>query len=289
MDVSEQKIDIKTQDGRVLAGLLVKPEKPSVSVLVSPAVAIPKERYLAFAREGAARGAAVLLYDYRSQAGSALPDLTKDLACFSDWGRRDMTAAIRHLDGLHPALEMVSVGHSAGGWILGLADNHSRFSRHTFLCVGWGYWKLKPLGFRSLEMFFWHIYGPLCLKLYGHIPKGGAWKGEPLNPKLFAEWKRWCHMPTCEASVLAGGANQPHFYEEITAPIRSFAYRDDPIANERSVPLLLSLFSKAKHETVWASPEDFGLRKIGHEGFLSRKAAKTWEPIWNWVLPTAAS
>ncbi len=288
MDVREQTLEIKTEDGRTLAGLLVQPEKPVVSVLISPAVAMPKERYLAFARAGAALGASVLMYDYRAQAGSALPDLRKDLAGFSEWGRQDLTAAIGHLDRLHPNLEMVSVGHSVGGWLLGLTRSHGRFARHTFLCVGWGYWGFKPLTFQAKEMFFWHLYGPLCLKLYGYIPKGGPWKGEALNPKLFEEWKRWCHLPQCEVSTLAGGADQPHFFDQITAPIRSFAYRDDPIANARSVPLLLSVYAKAKHETVWASPGDFGLRQIGHEGLFSRKSTKAWEPIWSWVLPGAS-
>lgn len=285
MDIREQKIDIETKDGRTLSGLLVQPEQPRFCVLVSSAVGIPKERYLNFAKEGAARGAAVLMFDYRAQGASLKGDIRKDLAAFSEWGRLDMSAAIRHLDQLHPKLEMVGVHHSVGGWILGLAENQDRLSRHAFVCVGWGYHKLKPLGFRTAEMFFWYIYGPSCLGLFGHIPKGGLWKGEPLNPRLFKEWKAWCHTPECTPAVLAGGPDEPHYYDKVTAPIRSFGYSDDPIANKKTVPLVLKVFPNAERDTVWATPSDFGLAKIGHEGLFSRKAAKGWTPVWDWLTP----
>jgi predicted alpha/beta hydrolase len=91
MDIREEKIEITARDGRVLSGLLIAPETPTSSVLVSPAVAIRKELYIRFAREGAARGAAVLLYDYRGQGGSAGPDIRTDHVRFSEWGRLDMT------------------------------------------------------------------------------------------------------------------------------------------------------------------------------------------------------
>jgi predicted alpha/beta hydrolase len=285
MDIREQKIELKARDGRVLSGLLIEPERPRISVVVSPAVAIRKEHYLRFAREGAARGAAVLLYDYRSQGASTGPDIRSDLADFSDWGRLDLPAAIDHLDRLHPDLEMTAIGHSVGGWIAGLADNHQRISRHAFICVGWGHWKLKHRWYIPLELTFWHLHGPLCIKLFGHVPRGGPWQGEPLNPKLFAEWKAWCHTPGCDASFMAGGPGQPHFFDRVTAPIRSFAYHDDPIANERSVPMLLEVYSNAEHETVWASPKDFGLKKIGHQGLFSGKAARAWAPVWDWAAP----
>jgi predicted alpha/beta hydrolase len=269
----------------MLSGLLLEPERPHMSVVVSAGVAIRKERYLRFAREGAARGAAVLLYDYRAQGGSAGPDLRKDLADFSDWGRLDMPAAINHLHQLHPDLKMAAVGHSAGGWITGLADNYHLITRHAFICVGWAYIKLKPLSFRMMERFMWHVHGPMCLTLFGYVPKGGPWQGEPLNQKLFREWKRWCLSPTVDAALLAGGPNEPQFYDKITAPIRSFAYRDDPIANERTVPIFLEMFPKAEREAIWAAPGDFGLKKIGHDGLFSGKAAKAWAPIWDWVIP----
>lgn len=285
MDIREEKIEITARDGRALSGVLIAPEKPTSSVLISPAVAIRKELYLRFAREGAARGAAVLVYDYRGQGGSAGPDIRTDDVSFGQWGRLDMAAAIDHLDRLYPDLEMSAVGHSVGAWLLGLADNQQRISRHAFICAGWGYWKLKPAWYKAVELTFWYVHGPMCLKLFGHVPKGGPWQGEPINAKLFNEWKAWCHTPRPEAAFMAGGADQPQSYAQVTAPIRSFAYRDDPIANERTVPLLLEVYPNAPHETVWAGPQDFGLKKIGHQGLFSGRSAKAWAPVWDWTLP----
>ena len=281
MTVQEQKIQVTTKDNRVLSALLIEPESPSLAVLMSPGVAIPKERYLNFAKAGAARGAAVLIYDYRGQAASVQGDIRTDRTGFSEWGRFDMTAAIAELDRRFPQLKMVAMGHSAGGWIVGLAENYDRIAKHIFLCVGWAYHKLKPLPFRWIESFFWHVYGPACLGVYGHIPKGGLWRGEAINPQLFAEWKAWCHVPQCTFELLAGGADKSHGYDRISAPIDSFAYRDDPIANERTVPIFLNMFPRSNHNTIWASPADFGLDRLGHDGVFSRKAAEAWKPVWD--------
>ncbi len=285
MAIQEQKIEIETTDGRTLSGLLVAPAEPKLSVLVSSAVAIPKERYLNFAKELAGRGAAVLMYDYRAQGASVKGHVREDLAGMSDWGHLDMDAAIRRLDALYPELEMAAVEHSVGAWILGLCEHQHRISRHAFICAGWGYWKLKPLPFRYVEMFFWHVYGPLRIKQHGYIPKGGLWKGEAINPKFFAEWKAWCHSPTCTPELIAGGPDQPQFFDKVEAPIRSFAYADDPIANPRTVPMVLALYPKAESSEVWASPKDHGLAKIGHEGLFSRKARPAWTPVLDWVAP----
>ncbi len=285
MEIREQNIEIATEDGRKLSGLLLAPESPRLTVLLSPGVAIRKERYLRFAREGAVRGAAVLLYDYRAQGGSIGPELRDDPSTITDWGRHDMPAAIAHLDRLHPELEMAAIGHSAGAWIVGLAHNHARISRHAFLCAGWAYWRLKPLEFRALELFFWYVYGPACLRLFGKVPKGGPWQGEPLSPALFHAWKAWCHSPTCDPALLAGGAGQPEHYREVKAPIRGFAYSDDPIANPRTVPLFMAVYPSAQQQTIWATPEEFGLAKIGHEGLFSRRSAKAWAPVWDYIAP----
>jgi predicted alpha/beta hydrolase len=285
MEFQEKAIEIETKDGRTLAGSLVAPEDPKLSVLISSAVAIPKERYLNFAKELAARGAAVLVYDYRAQAASVKGDIRKDLAGLTDWGRWDMDAAVRKLDQLYPSLEMAAVHHSVGGWVLGLCESQARIARHAFICAGWGYIKLKPLPFRAVEMFFWYVYGPLCIKRHGHIPKGGLWKGEAINPKFFAEWKAWCHTPAPTPEFIAGGPGQPQFFADVKAPIRSFAYSDDPIANPRTVPMILSLYPNADTKEVWATPKDHGLDKIGHEGLFSRKARPAWTPVLDWIAP----
>lgn len=283
MKIHRRKVEIETRDGRKLAGILLEPQEPRLCVLISPGVAIPKEHYLLFARAGASRGATVLIFDYRAQGGSILGHPRDELADFDDWGRLDLVAATDYLDRLHPDLDMVNVGHSAGGWIAGLAPNHHRISRYCFICSGWAYWRLKPLWLMPVELFFWHVYGPLSLGLFGHIPSGGLWQGEPLNPKLFKRWKAWCNTPRCDASVLAGG--HEHFFDQITVPIHSFAYRDDPIVNERTLPLLLEAYCNAKHTVTWAEPAQFGVPNIGHEGLFDRRAAKAWVPIWDWIVP----
>lgn len=285
----EHSIEIQASDGRKLSGLIVEPKRPRQALLVSPATGVKKEYYLRLAREGAALGVAVLLYDYRGQGKSAGADVKKDLVDFQDWGRLDLPAAIACLHSLYPELEMSAVGHSAGAWIVGLAHNQARISRHAFVCAGWCYWRLKPSWFSAFELSLWHVYGPACVALLGYVPRGGPWRGEPLNPRLFETWKKWCHSSRCDASVLAGGEGEGHFFDRVTAPIRSFGYSDDPIANERSIPQLLSCYPNAKSDVVVKRPEDFSLARIGHDGVFRSRAVRARAPIWEWLLSSSVA
>ncbi len=272
-----EELEIEARDGRRLAAVLIRPQHPSRAVLFSPGTAVRKEQYIHFARYGAERGAAVLLYDYRSQGASTARSVKNDRADFLDWGQLDFPAALDMLHRSFPDLPLTTMGHSAGGLILGLADNHVLAERHIFLAACWPYWKDKPLKFSSQELFLWLAYGPVCNKLFGYIPKGGLWKGESVNPKLFSTWKRWCMSP----SPVEFAQEQ---YRQVTSPIRAFCFNDDPIATRSNVSKLLDAFEQAPHDQVWLNPQDFGLTKLGHQGIFSRRSRNAWAPIWDWAL-----
>lgn len=277
--IYEERIWIKARDNRPLSAVLIRPATPSRVVVFSPGTAVSKEAYVNFARSGAARGFAVLLYDYRSQGASLTGAAKDETSDFLDWGKLDLTGAIETAYRLFPRIPIATMGHSAGGQILGLADNQARCDRHVFIAVCWPYWRDKSLSFVPAELLFWYGYGPACIKLFGHLPKGGLWRGESLNPKLFRMWKRWCTSP--EPSDLQG-----YDYEAVKSPIAAFGFVDDPIATKRNTPKMLRMFANAPCEEVWLDPARFGLRHLGHQGVFSRAAKAVWTTIWDGVEST---
>lgn len=73
--VSENEVRFPAADGFELTGTLLLPDKPHAAVFISAATGFPREFYLPFARFGAMRGAACLVYDYRGVGASAPDDL----------------------------------------------------------------------------------------------------------------------------------------------------------------------------------------------------------------------
>ncbi len=272
-----EQVTVKARDNRALAAVLVSSEVPTRAVVFSSGTAVAKEAYLNFARYGAERGTAVLLYDYRSQGGSKLGPIQHDQVDFIAWGTLDLPGAIDAMDRRYPRLPMTTMGHSIGGQILVLADNHARCDGHVFLASCWPYWRNKPRWFAAQELLFWHGYGPACIKLFGYVPKGGLWRGESLNPMLFDTWKRWC---LSSEPIDVGGQ-----YGEVRSPIRSVGFVDDPIATHANVNKLLATFRDAPREQLWIEPARFGLSKLGHQGVFSRSARSVWPSIWDWAVP----
>ena len=59
-----------------------------------------------------------------------------------------------------------------------------------------------------------------------------------------------------------------------------FSFTDDPIATDRAMKSILSYYKNAPIEKHRINPSDFGLGRIGHSGFFTRKANKKL-----WRLP----
>lgn len=270
-------------DGYRLSGLLVSPPEPKLALLVSSGTGFPKEFYRRFAAWAAAeRGAAVLVYDYRGIGGSAPESLRGFEMRYADWGRLDMPAALDALAEAAPGLPIGHIGHSVGGHFAGFMRNHDRIARHAFVSVGSGTWWKHHRSYNPLELWFWWGLGPAALARHGHVPSGGGWTGAALPRGVFLDWRRWCHSPRYFADELKTSL-RPHAFEAVAAPIRSWIFSDDPIANPRTAPELLACYPKARSEIVLRRPGDYGLRRIGHEGAFRTGAEALWGEWLDWL------
>ena len=278
----------EASDGYPLSMRLVSAEVPSTAVLVSSGTGFPKGFYDRFARHLAARGAAVLTYDFRGIAGSRPADLAAMQMDYPDWGRLDMPAALDALIAAAPGLPVVHVGHSVGGHFLGFMPNHHRIDRHAFVSVGSGWWGRHHRSYNLLELFFWLGFGPLSLMRHGYIKGGGLWAGTDLPAGVWKTWRRWCLKEPYFLDELKGQL-RPHHFEAVTAPIRSWIFTDDPIATPVTSPILLQVYPNAPREVVVRAPADFDAARIGHEGAFRKGLEPLWDEIFDWLVePTAA-
>jgi predicted alpha/beta hydrolase len=280
----ERELTFPAADGYALSGRLLLPERPRAAVLLSAATGSPKEFYLHFAAFGVERGAACLVYDYRGVGASAPKDLRAFRMEYPDWGRLDMAAALDCLIEAAPRLPVVHVAHSVGGHLVGFLPNHRKVARHVFIGVGLGtWWKHRFPKQQLLDLFFWWVYGPWHLARHGYIPAGGLWGGSTLPASMFRTWRRWSHRDDYFRRELADRL-EPHWFEEVAAPITSYVFTDDSLTTPASAREFLQYLPRATKDVRVRRPVDLGVTSLGHHGFFRRRNVAAWREVWDAAL-----
>lgn len=283
--ITEEPITFSAADGFMLQGLILRPERASLAVLVSAGTGFPKEFYRRLAMDFAARGAIVMLYDYRGIGASAPDDLANFQVDYPDWGRLDMPAALDALAAASQDMPIGHLAHSVGGHFIGFMPNHGKIHRHAFVAVGSGYWRKHPFRYNLTELYFWWVLGPYCLARWGYIQSIGGWRGAPLPAGIFKTWRRWSHSPGYYRRELAD-ALLPHHFQEVDADIRAWIFTDDPIANASTAPDILACYPAARQDIVLRSPAEIGVSRIGHEGAFREGMQRLWDEWWRWLHAT---
>ncbi|MGF1463046.1 MAG: alpha/beta fold hydrolase [Maricaulaceae bacterium] len=283
--ITAEDLVFTAADGTPLAGRLFAPPEPTAGLLVSSATGFPMTSYWRFAEASAKRGFATLAYDYRGIGASKPQSLRGSPITYLDWGRQDMPAALRALEARVGDAPILHVGHSVGGHFIGFMDNHDRIAAHGFVCVGTGYFGKHHLDQAVLGLVFWAFYGPVCLSLFDHIPAGGLWGGEALPRGVYETWRRWCVKPRYFLDELHDRL-KPHYFEAVRAPITSWIFTDDGIANPRTGADLLTAYPNAPRELRVRRPQDYGLKRVSHGGAFKRASAPFWPEVWE-TLETA--
>lgn len=282
-------VRIEANDGRVLAGSIVRSRAPRGALVVNGASGFPREFYIKFAGYAAERGFHTLVYDYRGMGESRHRPLREETAKMSDWGLYDMPAALGWLAREYPSLPRFTLGHSIGGQFVGLLPNHRLASAHVLVAASIGYWRWEHAPFRYAALFFWYVHGPLALRLWGYVPQGRLWTGQSLPRGVYLEWRKWCLRPEHFRPDLSSTL-KPNFFDEIRAPMLALAFEDDAIATRRTVPPLLSWYTRAPIELRWHSPREAGARAIGHHGFFSARFRDSlWREAVDWLEARASA
>jgi predicted alpha/beta hydrolase len=226
------------RDGRVLQGRVLAPRDPSAVMVINPATGYPARFYAAFAQAARDQGWAVLTFDYRGQGQSLRDHPRTDPARMIDWALEDIPAAARKACELYPGLPLDVVGHSVGGQFAAFIPDDLPLRRVALLSSSGGYWGRQQAPLKYLAWAFWRILGPSQLASRGYIPKGALWRGEPLPPGVWKDWRDFGVNPACFRDRFAElGLNER--FRRFQAPIRAWAPDDDPIANPAAVRWLL--------------------------------------------------
>jgi len=121
---------------------------------------------------------------------------------------------------------------------------------------------------------------PGLAHLHGHFPGSRFGFGEDLPKGVAIEWARWCRNPT----YLVGDLGVADVYARFSAPLRAYAFSDDPFGPLGAVKKLLELYPKAPAEVRLMTPSDLGVRRVGHFGFFREPFRDSlWVEARDWL------
>jgi len=293
----QERVEWTTEDGETLVGSWFAPEGPAhTALLISAGTAIPRRFYQAFATHAASRGFCALTYDYRGIGDSAPADLSLSKAVFRDWGQHDMPSAIAWVQDRAPGLPLATVGHSAGGQLLGLAHNVSQVAAALFVAVSTGYWRGMPTREKWFTLALWKVVRPLTTAALGYVPGKSLGLGENLPAGVAREWAAWCMEPDYLKAFFDGRRDSPdgrpfgpQHYAEADFPLLAYGFTDDNLATPNNAAPMMALYANAEVETKWIEPSAASAATIGHLGFFRKRlGGPLWDDALLW-LRTAAT
>jgi predicted alpha/beta hydrolase len=277
------KIEIRTEDGRTLAGHWVRVSGGSGArgtVVIHSATGVPRGYYRSFAQHLAARGFDVLLWDARGIGDSATMHSRDDPATMRDWGQRDQPAVLRHARDAHPDRPLVIIGHSSGGHLSGLTPLTATADALILIASGTCDWRDYPIAQWPRLWTAWWLLAPALLTLWGYLP---AWAGvgHALPRGVANDWRRW----SLTRGYLFGDATlDTQGYAAYRGPLLALSMSDDRgFAPDGTVQALLRHFSRAEveHREIAAA---LGARgRIGHFGFFRSENAALWTQVSQWL------
>jgi predicted alpha/beta hydrolase len=187
------------------------------------------------------------------------------------WGARE-----------HPGRPLHWVGHSLGGFAVGLAHNNHLIARQLCVAALSGYWRNMAFPERYRVALAMSALGPLAVRTCGYLP-GVLMGGEDMPGPAFLEWSRWCRSPQFlfDDPTLAEAANFPR----LRAPIRFAQIEDDTWATRAAVEAIATRFTGSADRSIWPIRlADAGARRIGHHGFFrAEHRATLWPAAAEWL------
>jgi len=271
------------QDGRHLAASWHEPAVPARAVaVINSAAGVPRGFYRAFAGWLSSRGYAVLSYDYRGIGGSRRGALRDDPATMRDWAVLDMSAALAAAEARRASagLPLLLVGHSFGGNGIAFADGVERADALLLVGAQLGEPRLYPDVHRAVANTFFRAWLPTVVRLHGHAPGWALGPGaEPLPAGVARQWAHW---GLTRGWAYADPQMAPHrSASAVLAPVHLWGISDDlSYAPPRAVDALAAMYRNAVTERHTLTPQQLGLKRIGHFGAFRREpGARLWQRL----------
>lgn len=273
-------MSISCQDGYTLSAQFYPAQYTlqEFPILICPATGITKQFYHHFATWLSEQGYATLVFDFRGIGGSLYEDIKYSTTGIVQWGQLDIPAAIDALLTCTQRDQVILIGHSAGGQLLGITPNHTKVAKLISIAGSTGYIKgLKGLT-RLLAPLMFNVIFPLARFTLGYAPTHAIGMGENLPKNVAQEWAQFCNKSGYVINAI-GQTVQQDFHTKIRCPITAIYATDDEIATQKNVQDLLQLYPNATTHFIALNPKNYGHKYIGHMLIFKKSHQNLWPLI----------
>lgn len=286
-------VRLDADDGRRLGGFLWRHGGPAAArpiVIVSAATSVQCRYYTRFADYLFLNGFDVLTFDYRGIGESRPKSLRGFRADWVDWGAYDLEAALGYARDACPGQEIHVVGHSIGGFAIGLARSNRRISRILTVGSQFAYWRDYGEAQRRRMYIKWHIVMPLLTRMFGYFPAKRLGWMEDTPAGVVRDWSRMKPRfeQTVRQDIFIGGERESEIlrrrFTRVTAPMLAIGLEDDPHGTPAALNRLLHYFTSSRRHHWRIAPADIGAPAIGHFAFFhDRFKDSLWPLALHWL------
>jgi len=267
-DTMFQKVE--TKNGNKLSATFYLPDgKMKGAVLIVPAMGVTQKYYDCFASWLTTQGYLVATFDYTGIGLSQAENLRDTRVTITDWANFDCAAMIEAVLAKANGKPLYWIGHSLGGQILGMVPNLKQVTKVINIASGSGYWLENVPSLKWRAWWLWYVVAPLATSVYGYFPGKRLRKVGDLPEGVMNQWRKWCINP--EYMVGAEGVETREKYKAVVTPISSFSFTDDELMSKKNIDSLNSFYVTSQMKTCRITPEEIGIKHIGHFGFFKSK------------------
>ncbi|WP_124081962.1 alpha/beta hydrolase family protein [Pigmentiphaga humi] len=290
-----EPVDIRAADGHALGGYVwhrpSDPPRLHPVAIINAATSVRCRYYARFADWLHEQGWDVVSFDYRGIGESRHGSLRGLEADWIDWGQHDFEGVLQYVTRRFPNQPIDVVGHSAGGFVIGLAESAHRIRRIFTMGAQYAYWRDYAPQARKAMLLRWHVAMPLLARLFGYVPakrlgwmedtpKGVALDWGRMGPRFEGTVRRGRKTPEGkpEAEMLA------RRFSQVRAPILALGIEDDPFGTVQALDRLLDYYTRSERHHLRLAPAAIGKPEIGHFAFFHERFRDTlWPLALNWL------
>ena len=276
-----ETLEISCKDGYSLSGRFYPKQNSSKNnhpVLICPATGITQHFYQAFAEWLATQGYDVLSFDFRGIGRSLHGPVSKSEASIVNWGQLDIPAAIDTLLCKTQAEQVILLGHSAGGQLLGIVPNYQKVAKVIAVSGSTGHVKGLKGKTKLLAPVMFNVIFPLARITKGYGPTQAIGMGENLPKDVAKQWAQFCSKPGYVMNAM-GKTVFEDYHAEIDCPITVLWSSDDEIATAANVKDLLRLYPNADTQMIELKPKSYNHKTIGHMLMFKKSHQNLWPVI----------
>lgn len=272
-------------DGRELRGTLFEvPDGVARlgTVVIGCATAVKASYYHRYAAFLAGAGFAAVTFDYRGIGESRGGSLRGQKLRWYEWGSLDINTVLAWAFAHGGGLPVNFVGHSFGGFGVGMAEHAASLGRILTVGAQHAYWRDLTLRHQAGHWCRAALMLPL-IPIFGCFPAKRLGLMEDLPANVALDWASSRKDFTTAATGSQRTALRAH-QAAVTAPILALAPDDDPYATIPAMERAVGYTPHSPSRVIHLRPDDYGETSLGHFAlFHSRFKDTFWEQTLAWL------